>query len=527
MLRNRLLTTLLALALVVLCPPSVGADVVDDNPAAVSAGAGDMRVFARGADGAIYVSSWSAAGWSTWSSLGGTAQSGPAAALYGGGVEVFALGPDNDIVHRTWGEGGDSPWQSLGGVLTSAPAATALRGTNRLFVFARGTDNTVASRSYTPEGGWAPWQSLGGAVSSAPTAISRANGIIDVFARGAAGDVVENSFVDGKWLGWVSLGGTVTAAPGASTWGPSNVNVFVRGVNSGLARASWAGGGWSEWMRVDEVQLASAPAAAAEVQDELSVFARIGSNVSVNRLSAGVWSGWHSLGQVGPPPACLGPETVNGGMRLSARIERARGIKVAESGRKARLRFGTRARVRGKLRAADGTAVAGATVCVGVRAASSGSRMVRVRSLATDDNGRFSYRAPAGPSRKVRFGTRSSIGEVVAANVNLKVAASASLKASPDRLRNGQAVALRGRLRGRPVPRQGVLVALQAWHAEPGEWRSFDDTHSNRRGRFRLVYQFTSTTETQTYRLRAAIPRQGSYPYGPGASHGVKVLVRG
>jgi hypothetical protein len=59
----------------------------------------------------------------------------------------------------------------------------------------------------------------------------------------------------------------------------------------------------------------------------------------------------------------------------------------------------------------------------------------------------------------------------------------------------------------------------------PGRWITFRKTTSARKGIFRAAYHFTATTRTTTYRFRALVPRQAGYPWAPGHSKPVRVVV--
>src|SRR5215831_7133557 len=78
---------------------SIGGELASD-PDAVLNLPGELVVFARGADNAIW-HTWQASingDWSTWTSLGGNCLGGPGAALYGDGrLNVFVRSTDNAI----------------------------------------------------------------------------------------------------------------------------------------------------------------------------------------------------------------------------------------------------------------------------------------------------------------------------------------------------------------------------------------------------------------------------------------------
>lgn len=189
------------------------------------------------------------------------------------------------------------------------------------------------------------------------------------------------------------------------------------------------------------------------------------------------------------------------------------------------LRHGRRALSRGRLTSGQGVPLADARVVVEGQARSGGP-FTRLGVARTDVHGRFGFTIPPGPSRTVRYrydGTNTT--RPAAAELTTKVRAAARLKADRRRLRNGQVVRFTGRLLGKPIPAAGKVVALQAKVGRG--WRTFATPRANARGVFRYRYRFTSTTGTRRYRFRAAIAREGAYPYEAGVSPIVRVRVRG
>ncbi len=349
-----------------------------------------------------------------------------------------------------------------------------------------------------------------------------------MFARGAAGELMQIALVNGEPTPWSSQGVILTAAPGATAPGPTHLEVFGRGTDGALRRKTWIQGpGWSAPVVPDATQLSSGPSAAAESPSRISVFARIGSAVAVNQFVDGLSSGWTSLGEVTPGPDCLSRQGLGESTRLFARVKRRHGVEVSRSGRRARVEFGHRARISGRLTTAAGAPIAGAAVCIGVRSASPGAHLAQKASAMTDEGGRFTYVLKPGPSRTVHFGSRTAEGEGAWARVSTKVVAGVKLGAAPRRLKNGQTVTFEGRLPGRPIPENGALVLLQVWLPDRKEWRLFGERHTTRRGRFSLRFEFTRTSTSQTYRFRARVPRQAAYPYAAAASDVVRVRVRG
>ena len=86
----------------------------------------------------------------------------------------------------------------------------------------------------------------------------------------------------------------------------------------------------------------------------------------------------------------------------------------------------------------------------------------------------------------------------------------------------GRAVRFRGRV-GRPVPRGGKLVEVQAYFR--GRWRTISTTRARRDGRWRFRYTFRKSRWAAAYRLRARVPVEAGYPFSAGASRPVRVTV--
>ena len=141
-------------------------------------------------------------------------------------------------------------------------------------------------------------------------------------------------------------------------------------------------------------------------------------------------------------------------------------------------------------------------------------------------NGRYSLRVPKGPSRSLRVGWRRA-GEpdfACSRSLSLKVRARISLSGSPKAIPAALPRAtFRGRLTGGYVPRRGKLVLLQG--RQPGRnWRTFRAVRTNRKGRFSTRYRFSGARGL--FRVRARVPSEAVYPFGPATSRVVRVLVR-
>jgi hypothetical protein len=281
------------------------------RPAVVVLPSGQLQVFARGTDHALWARRYDR-GWSEWQSLGGILGSSPAvAAGPDGTLDVFVRGTDSALWHRgfagSWGE-----WQSLGGVLTSEPAAVS-PAPGRLDVVARGGDGAIWHRAHS-EGQWHEWTSLGGHSTSAPAVTSWGGARLDVFARGTdhalwqrSRDIVPSKGAAASdsiptWGDWQSRGGVLWSDPAAVSPRPGHIDVAVRGTDNALWTLHHDSGVWQEW-RSPGGKLLSAPAAAA-TRDQWWVLGAGADNTATLLHACGPTSDWHRLDgtQILPPP---------------------------------------------------------------------------------------------------------------------------------------------------------------------------------------------------------------------------------
>jgi hypothetical protein len=184
--------------------------------------------------------------------------------------------------------------------------AVASWGTDRLDLFARGTDGTLRHRIYN--GRWSNWESLGGAITSGPAAVSWGPGRIDVFARSTTGSVVYRTFSGGKWAAWSSLGGVITGEPAVSSWGVNRLDVFVRGTSNAVHHKAYNGTTWSTaWANLGGT-VNSSPTAVSWAANRIDVFARGGANALYQKTWAGSWGGWVNRGGA----LTSGPSVISG-----------------------------------------------------------------------------------------------------------------------------------------------------------------------------------------------------------------------
>jgi hypothetical protein len=188
--------------------------------------------------------------------------------------------------------------------------------------------------------------------------------------------------------------------------------------------------------------------------------------------------------------------------------------------------FGKRATARGTLTRTGGFPVPGATIEVWSRTATAGAPFRLVGRVRTSPAGAFAYAIAAGPGRTLRFRYGGSPARRASqADVVIRVPAAATIKSSRRSVKNGQTVTFVGRLLGRPIPRGGKVLDLQAFYR--GRWRTFATPRAATDGRWRHTYRFGATRGRVVYRFRVMVRRESAYPYELGYSNTTRVTVTG
>lgn len=216
-------------------------------------------------------------------------------------------------------------------------------------------------------------------------------------------------------------------------------------------------------------------------------------------------------------------------MRLKTRLRiglRLRGGRRVRYRSRARVGYGRAAWFRGRLLTRDRNPIQDAEVLVFSQARRAGAPMRLVATVKTSRRGGFAYRAPRGVSRTIRF-RYGGTGTIRSATreIGLLVRARTTIRPSRRLFVNGETMRLRGRLRGHSIPPEGKLVELQVLLR--GRWRTFATTRAGQDRRWYYDYRFDGTRGRQTYRFRARVPREATYPYETGGSRVVRVRVRG
>jgi hypothetical protein len=145
--------------------------------------------------------------------------------------------------------------------------------------------------------------------------------------------------------------------------------------------------------------------------------------------------------------------------------------------------------------------------------------------VRTDDDGRFVYVLPAGPSRDVRF-TYFAYSDSHAAElsnvVHADVLAPLTIRADRHRITGVRVVRLSGHVGGGSIPRAGLLITLQGYHRGWG-WRTFRTVRTDRNGNWSTQYRFRLSEGR--FGFRALVPHQGRFPVATSRSTGVFVVV--
>jgi murein DD-endopeptidase MepM/ murein hydrolase activator NlpD len=179
-------------------------------------------------------------GWNDWRQLGSEPiSSGPAVCSWAPGrLDVFARGTDNTLYTKSRVDNQWDNWHQLGAnPIASDPAAVSW-GLNRIDLFVRGTDNALYTKSWDGNQ-WSRYVGLGGRLTSGPAVCSWAAGRLDVFIRGTDNALWHRSY-DGGWGAWEQLGANPIASdPAAVAWGPNRIDLFVRGTDNALYTKSW------------------------------------------------------------------------------------------------------------------------------------------------------------------------------------------------------------------------------------------------------------------------------------------------
>jgi hypothetical protein len=189
--------------------------------------------------------------------------------------------------------------------------------------------------------------------------------------------------------------------------------------------------------------------------------------------------------------------------------------------------YGVRQVVRGRLTDATGAGIRNARIELLTAIDGRPGAPLDKGGARTRGDGRFTLILPRdASSRTLLLRYRSRANDTVTAaerTLRLKVRAGVKLSVAPHVAARGRSVRLSGRLVGRPLPRNGKVVELQA--RSPGErWITFRTIRASRTGRFSTRYTFQRGGPAR-YEMRARVRAADDYPYATGVSHAVRVRV--
>ncbi len=201
----------------------------------------------------------------------------------------------------------------------------------------------------------------------------------------------------------------------------------------------------------------------------------------------------------------------------------------AAGGRAARVSsYGRAQSVSGRLTAASGAPIGGATVQVLSTPAFQGAHTRTLARVRTRAQGTFAVRLPPStPSTRLTFAYSADPAQAtpsVTAQLTLAVPARVSLNVVPRVSHVDGTIAFSGSLPGGPLPPGGKQVILEAQTLH-GPWRQFQVLSTAARGRFKASYRFRLAGPID-YRFRAVCPHEADYPYATGASPPVLVHER-
>jgi hypothetical protein len=222
-----------------------------------------------------------------------------------------------------------------------------------------------------------------------------------------------------------------------------------------------------------------------------------------------------------PPPRVPRAKT-----RLFARLRGGRG-----DGDALTVPFAAAASLGGRLVTAEGAGIAGRELRVVSRPSRGALQRSRVSAVRTDERGNFELRLRPGPSRRitVTFPGDAALESASRRALELRTRSGVTLQARPASLSTGEAVRFSGRVaaRGAPIPRRGKLVAIQYLEQATRRWRPVLVTRTDHDGRFVARYRFRYVSGSARVRLRATALAEERWPYAPGSSAPVTVLVHG
>mgnify|MGYP003385538327 CR=1 FL=1 len=193
----------------------------------------------------------------------------------------------------------------------AGPAAVSW-GNGRIDIFGRGAAGDLTHTFYDAATGWSTWESLGGGILGSPSAVSWQSGRLDVFVRGTDNRLYQKNYtIATGWSNFIDLGGTITSGPGAVSWGYGRIDIFARGPVGDLTHTFYdSATGWSTWESLGG-GISGSPSAVSWQAGRLDAFVR-GTDNHLYQKSYTIADGWTTWSEHGSS-VVSGPGVVSWG----------------------------------------------------------------------------------------------------------------------------------------------------------------------------------------------------------------------
>jgi hypothetical protein len=184
----------------------------------------------------------------------------------------------------------------------------------------------------------------------------------------------------------------------------------------------------------------------------------------------------------------------------------------------ATIGYGKDTKVRGRLLDGAGEPLADQEILVTEHFDSGALIDRRVRTVVTDETGRWTSVLPAGPSRTVdvSFAGTPRYRPAIVPTTALRVRSRASFSTSRERVPEGKSLSFVGKVGhfGARVPNGGKLVELQVRESK-GRWNTVEQAfHTRPSGKFHLRYRFGRFYQRNArFVFRVKVAREQGWPY--------------
>jgi hypothetical protein len=195
------------------------------------------------------------------------------------------------------------------------------------------------------------------------------------------------------------------------------------------------------------------------------------------------------------------------------------------------LEYGEASRATGRLTTAAGEPMAGAEVVVDEYFGEGALIDHRIRTVVTDENGRWSSKLPAGPSRSVTatYAGDQRYLDADEAVGRLAVQTGARFATSRARVPEGQKVSFEGRVgrKGARIPSRGKLIQLQYHDPTSKRWFTVRNAfYTDSRGHYRFGYKFgRHYLENVKIRFRLRVMPESNWPYKAVNTRARRVII--